>query len=95
MQTVHLLGHVFPSILHVTLKDLPEADWIWQERNQKLHFSISITNSKIDVKCDLDNFESGDLVELHRRSFDLVRAAVDLVSFSKGIGLTVVLESIY
>jgi hypothetical protein len=92
MATVLLFGQVFPVEAGFTLEKPQSFSWEWQERNAKIDFVISIVRSKIDVKCDLPEFRQDDIVELHRRAFDLCRAIVGLNAFKMGIGLTVLIQ---
>jgi hypothetical protein len=50
--------------------------------------------SIIDIKFDLNQYNSTHDVELLKRASDLAHAAVDCFCFSHGIGLSVVLETI-
>lgn len=94
MVEVRLLGQILPAEPALTISNLPEFSWLWQEQGFTIDFKISIQNSKINVLCSLPDFVDEYLVEVHRRAYDLVRAAVGLAGFSQGHGLIVVIDAL-
>jgi hypothetical protein len=57
--------------------------------------SKGITNSVVEVLCESNLFgtENND-GHVHFRAFDMARAVVDSFAYAKGLGLSVVLESV-
>lgn len=94
MDAIRLLGQILPAEPAFTISNLPVLSWLWQEEGISIDFEISIQNSKIDVLCSLPNFKEEYLVELHRRAYDLVRAAVGVAAFSQGSGLIVIIDAL-
>jgi len=67
------------------------------ENALKVVFTFNVTNSFVDVECVLNRFVVSDpqfLALVHKPAFDLAQAAVGLVSFSTGIGFTLVFDSL-
>lgn len=92
MPKVTFVGRVFPACYQISLTDRNPLDWIWQEENIVLHFGVSIEKSIARVDCTLERFKPDYIAEIHRRSFDIVRSAVNLAGFCSGVGYTVVFE---
>src|SRR5271163_229164 len=92
MEKVHLKGRVLPSEPKISVANLPSLNWIAQEFGFSLDFTITIKDSSIDVECKLPEYKPEYLAEIHRRSYDLCRAAVNLAAFSTGCGWVIVFE---
>jgi len=93
MPTVHFLGRVFPAAFRVSVQDIPPVKWEQPEVGLQMEFQLHIKDSAVDVECVVNRFSRDDLASIWTRAFDLARAAVDLVSFSRGWGLLVVFET--
>lgn len=94
MPNVTLLGRVLPDAIKINLI-LPAIDWAAPDIGLILKFEIQIVQSAITVKCETNRFNGADDIGyIWQRAFDLVRSAVDLISFADGRGLTVVLDGI-
>ena len=96
MPIVHMLGMVFPPppYVSVTFTDLPKVTYKPAELDLEMTITINITNSDIDIACDLNNFQHGHIGHIHKISLDLARATVNLASFLKGYGLTAYLHTL-
>lgn len=97
MPIVHILGQVLPpppSIVSITLTDLPTVTYKPADTDLEMTITVNVTNSLIDVKCDINRFQDGYIGHIHKITFDLARAAINLVSFLKGYGLTVHLHTL-
>lgn len=92
MATVHLLGHVVPGEPQISLDNVPEFDWKWEEHDFSFHFKISVKFSVVDVECTLPDYKPEYLTEIHRRSFDMARSMVNLAAFSQGYGWFLVFD---
>ena len=95
MARVTFLGRVFPIVLNVScgFSENAEITWNWPEMELDLHFKTYINLSSVKVQCDFDgDYREEYFNEFYKRSIDLARAVVNLVAFSTGCGLTVVLE---
>ena len=92
MGIAHFRGKVLPVAANFTLKNALSFDWIWDERNMTISFKVSIAASDIHVECAVPNYRDADIVELHRRAYDLCRANVSMNAFRQGVGLFVVLD---
>jgi hypothetical protein len=93
MPIVRFLGRVLPSVVKISLDSVPQVDWIAKEINAKMHFTVSVVESVVDVKIDTNTYRDNDFGHFYNRAFDLARACVDTVAFATGHGLTVYLES--
>jgi hypothetical protein len=55
-------------------------------------FRFHIKDSEIEVNCYLNRVIESDFPQIFFSAYEVVRSGVDLVAFSTGIGLTVVLD---
>jgi hypothetical protein len=92
MPKVAFLGRVFPVCYQVNMAHSNPLEWIWREENLVLRFDLRIEKSKVRIECTLDTYKPEYRVEIHRRSFDIVRSAVNLAAFCSGVGYSVVFE---
>lgn len=94
MPTVKFFGRILPSVCKVTLTLDPSTTLNWKdtERQNYFAFKIYIANSDVRVDCDAEHYDRSQFDEVYRRAFDLARAAVDVVAFGTGWGLTVVFD---
>jgi len=95
MPVVFFAGRVLPETdaLKITILDLPAAHWEEVSAGLVMDFKVKIENSKVSVECQVNRYQPSDLSALHIRAFDLARAAVDILAFSRGWGLTVWIDS--
>jgi len=95
MPQITLLGSILPAVARITTKDLPVITWTSADLDLSMTFTTFIENGKVRIVCELSDWRRDDhLMPVYMRALDLVRAAVDLVAFSYGIGLTVVLDGL-
>lgn len=92
MPILKFTGRVMPDVMHVTITDHPAIDWRDTGNDSNCSFNISISKGLIEIDCILDKYEEIHLSEVYRRVLDLARATVDLVCFSSGYGLTVIID---
>ena len=90
MPVVTFVGRVLPE-------SIPFSLWFgepinWHPYGIPIKFHAVIDQSKIRVDCELPEFRSEYLSFLYRAAYSLVRAHVDLVSFSGGFGWIVLIE---
>jgi hypothetical protein len=93
MSAVRFRGRVSPPAVQVAIHGLPKVHWEAPERGLIMDFSFDIQGSEIQVACESNKFEPEDFVHVYMRALDLARASVDLVAFSMGYGLSVVLDT--
>lgn len=89
MPTIHFLGQIFPR-RGITLNESPQMEL--RSPSLRTIVTIQITDSQIDVTCELDHYDRQDVDILHLHVFQLVRTWVDAIAFSRGMGLTTVIE---
>jgi hypothetical protein len=92
MPKVAFLGRVFPICYQINMAQQNPIEWKWQEENLVLRFDMRIEQSKVRIECTLDRYKPEFLLEIHRRSYDIVRSAVNLAAFCTGVGYSVVFE---
>jgi hypothetical protein len=93
MPIVLFRGTVRPPVFKLNLTGLPTIRYGWPEQNLSVDFTVSVKESKLEVRCDATRFDPQEhLSMLAMHAYDLSRAAVDSFSFFHGIGLTVFLE---
>jgi hypothetical protein len=93
MPTAHFLGRVLPTIVQVSVDRDPTIKWEAPDLGLVMEFKTHVEKSCIDVECTLNRYDASDFVHLYMRAFDVARASVNLVAFSQGWGLTIVLET--
>ena len=94
MPTIHFGGRILPTVIQISIKDHPTINWTDSELDLDMAFKISIENGEVRVACELSEFDQSEhLARIYMRAFDLVRATVDLTSFSTGYGLSVLIDS--
>ncbi len=79
-------GYILPKTVNLTVYYKPSLSWKDTENNCEYHFEFKIENSLIEVKVEVEEFNSVLLPEIYRRVLDLARAQIDLVAFNQGIG---------
>jgi hypothetical protein len=94
MAKVQFIGKVLPDAVKVTVT-LPELTWKWSEENVDIKFQIKIGNSVVNAEVEIPAYDqSRHFNELYKRVSDLVKTAVNLVSYSNGWGLVVIIETV-
>jgi hypothetical protein len=97
MPIVHFKGYLLPLVHNLTI-DLPLIGWNPREPSSgdfKVQFAIKVTESRVDVTCDLSQYDFAvHFPALYMRVHDLTRAAVDCFCFARGVGLTVFLDTV-
>jgi hypothetical protein len=94
MPTIYFGGRILPTAIQITINDHPTINWKDSELDLDIAFTISINTGEVRVVCELSKFDQREhLARIYMRAFDLVRATVDLTSFSTGYGLTVIIDS--
>lgn len=74
--------------------------WVhrWQSPSGlDVFLECQIHDSKVDVRCDMNRFDQSntdDLVEVYPHALRAARLLVDLLAFSTGTGLAVILDSV-
>lgn len=91
MDTIRFIGHLYPRGVLLTAF-APDLDWKWEEENIYLHFRTKVNNSTVNVECDVEKYKNEYFTELHKRAFDLAKAAANLACFANGDGVTLVFE---
>jgi hypothetical protein len=95
MPDIVLTGRVLPETVQISVGGLPAVNWKIPEADLEISLQLEIQGSKITVRCNASRFDPPkDVVPIWLRSFDLARMTVDLLGFSEGRALTVVLDSI-
>jgi hypothetical protein len=94
MPIVHCKGRVlpFPAVI-MSINDLPPARWEEPGVGLIMNFTVKVVDSEVDVECDMNRYQDDDFGHVHMRAYDLARAAVDIYSFTSGLGLTVYLDT--
>jgi len=82
------LGSVLPLTARISIPEIPYAT-CYGEGGLVLDLEISIANSIVEVDCTMSHFDEVTFPYAHVKSLDLARAAVDLVAFGTGWGLSV------
>jgi hypothetical protein len=92
---VRLLGRIFPTVFKITIDNYPSLTFPATKDNLELTFNVEIRDGIITVDCTTNKWSKAEhLMPIYMRATDIVRAAVDLVAFSTGNGLTVILDTL-
>ena len=73
---------------------MPVMSWNDEKLGLTMTFRFQIEDSNISVSCEVNRCEPDDVVHLFIRASDLVRGAVALICFARGIGATVTLDTL-
>lgn len=71
--------------------DAPEYTWVDKDLGATLRIHSVVTNSVVKVTVEID--KEVEIIEVYRRAFDITQASVDLVGFSTGRGLRLILDA--
>jgi hypothetical protein len=93
MPIVHFKGRVLPAVMLITISDLPSVHWEQANLHLIMDITTRITNSVIDMEFDVNQLDEADLSPLLMRAWDLSRAAVDIYCYTRGVGLTVYIDT--
>jgi hypothetical protein len=91
MDQVCFVGRVFPTIHTVTI---PQHTLNIADSNFATEVRADIQNSAVTISLAVERFSPSMLGELCRRAIRVARASIDLVSFSTGTGLSLVLDKV-
>lgn len=93
MPTVFFRGTVRPPIFKLNVDRMPMIRFGWPDGNLTADFTITIKDSKVEVRCDVTRFDKEEhLSMLAMHANDLSSAAIDSFCFFYGFGLRVFLE---
>lgn len=93
MPVVLFRGTVRPPIFKLNLTTMPTIRYSWPNDDLTADFSISVRDSKVEVKCDVTRFDKAEhLSMLAMHAYDLSSAAIDSLCFFHGLGLRVFIE---
>jgi hypothetical protein len=91
MPKVTFTGFVVPSGV---LKQAGRGPLLPQDPGlPNLSVTYAITDSSVVVDCELDHLDANSIGRLHLWVYILAREIVDVVSFTQGVGLTLILEN--
>jgi hypothetical protein len=83
MPTVKFIGRVLPVNVITVSVVTPPLTWNSPDTGLDCTITVAIQDSIVTVTCDTNRVAPDDLAHLYFRAFDLARAPVDLISFSK------------
>lgn len=93
MPVVLFRGGVRPPVFRLNIGGLPQIRYSWPDQNLTVDFTLTVTNSDVEVKCDATRYDPEEhLSMLAMHAYDISRAAVDSFCFYHGLGLTVFIE---
>src|SRR6185437_12683883 len=91
MPVVTFLGRVMPEASPFSLWFADPVNWYPFDIPMK--FSAKIDQAKIRVDCEVTSYRQEHMALIYKAAYDLVRAHVDLVSFSEGFGWSISLDT--
>ena len=93
MPTVRFEGRVFPTTAGISMETAPITGWRDAARGLTMDFKVQLQDGDIVVIIDVNKFnEAEHYLSVLMRASDTARAIIDLISFSSGRGLTLILE---
>lgn len=93
MLTVHFLGDVLPEPAKISINYDMSVKWVDREIDLRMVFKPRITDSNIDIFCEVSRWHPDVFASVYMRALDLCKAYVDVVGFAMGWGLTVRLHT--
>ena len=93
MPKVQFIGQVLPEIMTISVRSGLTFNWGYPELGLEISYMVEIANSVVTVNCETNRFTGDDLTALYRQAHDIAQASVNLVAFSVGLGLVVVLHT--
>ena len=94
MHQVTFRGRVIPEVADITLLSCPVLRWQDDGAKYWMEFHLKIEHSQITVRCKMDMFDYAvHFGPVHMRASDIAATTVNLIAFSKGLGVTVVLDT--
>jgi len=92
MPIVKFLGQVLPNNSVRITSQSPSINLANPKTGVEGTISVSIVESKVTVVFDINQYLPSDFMVMFARAFDVSRACVDVLAFSMGVGLTVILD---
>jgi len=94
MVKVRFTGRIFPAAINISIDNHPATNWKSPDLGLDMTFRVQIKNNNITIECEMNRFDGASHVTpLFMRAHDIARATVDLISFSTGNGLVVILDT--
>jgi hypothetical protein len=92
MPKIRFRGRVMPRMAKVHHEMGHKLRWFITPTSEAT-LDLTITNGRIDVECECrEDIDNETLTALYIRSLDFSKVIVDMISFSTGMGFTVVLD---
>lgn len=90
MPIIHFLGTVIPPQWDISVHYTPPILWQPNDRTEpQIEFHVHITHSQVDVACNVNDWQAVNHSGAYWHAVALATAAVDLVAFSLGAGVTI------
>jgi hypothetical protein len=87
MPVLRFLGRVLPEAITADFPDIPRTNWGADDLGHPIIMSARISQSKIELICEVPAFQEAHLSVLLGRAYNLVDAYVDATAFATGIGM--------
>jgi hypothetical protein len=88
-------GYIIPKNAQITVNNPPRIEWKAPESNLSMVFSYSINDGIIRVDCEADRDDAPHQTsQMHMRALDIARTTVNLVAFTSGHGISVILDTL-
>ena len=96
MPIAYLMGYVEPRDAHLSIEGLSPVVWEDKNTHQQFSYLVTILDCIVSVECEVDTYHDTleFISQLNNRAVDVARLAVDVVSFKRGIGMTVHLNEL-
>ena len=92
MPVIQFIGSLLPVESGISIYGRPVGCDI---NGSLVKISPHIIDSRVNVTCEVAQYSKGDdLLHVYIRALEVTRSLADLAAFSKGLGLTVILERI-
>ena len=93
------IGRVFPELLKATLftpleVHLEITDTTSPTCGLDVVFWFAVRDARFEVQARANRNGHWDEIQIHNSAFEIIRTAVDMVSFAEGKALTVLMETI-
>ncbi len=84
MPTVKFLGNIQPDFLVKSFNDSEKLSWYDPHPQININFTLNIRGSDFEIVCQLDNWETHFIDNVHKRSYDFISSYLDLITFFTG-----------
>lgn len=93
MPKVQFIGRVLPEMVRISIPPQQDIEFKEPDLGIDVTFRLRINLSLVNIECQSADCLAGDTIPLlYIRAFDLARASINMIAFSTGTGLSLILD---